>query len=128
MSAVHPHFANLQEPIRINAVGYFLDGGSIELKITDATGRTNTFALPVSSSPHTDRYPHFACGSIRAEKPNQKNLIPLDANTKSYIAYLIEHQSSTVGDARLALTALRGAPRDYASLMIDVLRERLSKI
>lgn len=127
LASVHPFFRTLQEPIRVTAVRFYLDGGSIELKMVDATGSTNIFALPVSSTPETDRYSYFVCSSVKAARTNNQERTPLDAKTRAYISYLIEHRAPRGSDANIVLTSLRGAPRDYASLMIEILRDRLSK-
>jgi transglutaminase-like putative cysteine protease len=117
----------LQEPIRVTKALFYLDGGSIGLEIVDGRGATTSFALPISSVSGADRYTHFALGTVRAAKTNSQQLIPLDSKTRAYIAYLLERKTPRDTDADIALTSLRGAPRDYATALIHVLQKRLLK-
>ena len=94
---------------------YYLDGGSIGLKVIDATGVTNLFALPVSYVGDERYYHHFAAGTLWMSRTNQQSLIPLDKSTKQYVCYLIESKSVQNAESVLSLLYLRGAPRDYLS-------------
>ena len=83
MKGVHPSLTNLQGPIRVTKAIFYLDGGSIGVEIVDGRDTTNFFAIPVSSAPNTDRYTHFALGSVRDAKSNPQRLIPLNSKTKA---------------------------------------------
>ena len=112
INRVHPKLRELSAPIRSVQTAYFLDGGSIGLRIVDSSGRLLELALPVSED-HT--YYRLFIGALHMHRTNAVE-VEFTEDTRRMLVALIEH-NDTSSEGLLALTCIRGASRDYARFL-----------
>ncbi len=75
-----PHLTVLKEPYQKVETEYYLDGGSIGIKITDKDGRQEMFAMPVHRKEGRLTYPELYVGTMwtSAVKPDPKAVLAPD--------------------------------------------------
>jgi len=108
LSKVHPSIQSLKQPYQKVFASYYLDGGSVGLKITDKDGQVLQLALPVSDGP---AYQRLYFGATHASDTNAVEVV-FTEDTKRCLIDIIERHAEGM-DRDVALIALRGAPRDY---------------
>ena len=116
LNDVHPAVSSLKRPYRQVITEYYLDGGSIGILIVDATGATNTFAFPVTPTGQ-QVYKIFCPGTMWLTRTNILPLIKLDEPTRWYFGRLMDESSRDINRSA-ALVAFRGAPMDYARVVL----------
>ena len=109
INRVHPKLRELSAPIRSVQTGYFLDGGSIGLRIIDGSGQVLELALPISED-HT--YDRLFIGALHMRWTNAAE-VEFTQDTRRMLVALIERHDAS-GEGLFALTHIRGAYRDYA--------------
>ena len=114
----------LQPPYARVDVGYYLDGGSVGLQVVEQSGQTNLLALPVGVSGGKRVYTNLVIGTIWVGRTNTPGM-PLTDELRDYLAALIEHHGTPKGDAALALSDFRGAPKDYLRMFNHVFRTKV---
>lgn len=120
MDRVHPVLRELREPFRDVRARYFLDGGSVCVRVVDATGRDVSVVFPVEWHERDDgiSYEKMFVGDIndpnRVEVPFTQDSMNraieiVDEFPISYTAQGFEH-ASTLGGCRQY-------PRDFMRLV-----------
>jgi hypothetical protein len=123
-SRVDPGLLELREPFRSVETDYYLDGGSVGVRITDHDGRIREFALPVSAS-GPRRYERVFIGAMSLSKRGQSPMeISTPEDTKNLLIEIVGQHSPPDVNTRAALCALRGLPRDYAAIWLPGLFKR----
>lgn len=108
-SNVHPSIKNLKQPYQNVYVSYYLDGGSIGIRIVGQDGEQLKLALPISEGP---AYRQLYQGATHHTESNAVEIV-FSEDTRKYLIDIVEHHAESV-DRDIALIALRGALRDYA--------------
>jgi hypothetical protein len=109
---VLPAVRDLPRPFQKVSAGYYLDGGSIGLEITDAMGRVTRIAIPVSQGPGNSRqYNRLFLGALSAKNSNAVEMA-FSQDTRRYLLEILQKEASGV-DRDAALIYLRGSFRDY---------------
>lgn len=118
-SKVDPSLQALVTPYRSVVTEYYLDGGSVGIRITDRNGTAMEFALPVSAG-KSRRYERVLVGVMHARDVG-KSPVPAEngRDTKNMLIRVVERYSSGDVDSMAALLALRGAPRDYVRVYFN---------
>jgi len=106
---VHPIIQNLKQPYQNVYVSYYLDGGSIGIRIIDQDGQQLKLALPISEGPE---YRKLYQGATHHTETNAVEIV-FSEDTRKYLIDTIEHYAESI-DRDISLIALRGAFRDYA--------------
>jgi hypothetical protein len=90
---IDPHLAVLKEPYQKVETEYYLDGGSIGIKITDRDGRQEMFAMPVHRKEGRLTYPELYVGTMWTSevKPYPKAVVVPDP--EATIKRLVEIKS-----------------------------------
>ena len=114
LERVHPRLRELAVPYQSVKTIYFLDGGSIGIRITDRDLRQLELALPVSSE-RGRSYPQLFIGAMPSRMTNAVEVTFSD-DTRRMLVSLLEQQGTPGDDSAIALVSLRGAPRDHARL------------
>jgi hypothetical protein len=119
---VHPKLLALAEPYRSVVTEYYLDGGSVGLRITDREGHVLECAMPASGVPQ--RYDRVFLGGMWAMQPTRTHLVEVQTpeETKKMLIQIIDKYSPRDANTDAALIALRGFPRDY---VVPWLRQQL---
>lgn len=112
-SQVDPRLRALVTPYRSVVTEYYLDGGSVGIRITDRNGTVVEFALPVTAG-ESQRYERVLVGAMHSRDAGTSP-VPLEhgRDTKNMLIRIVERYSSGDIDSLAALIALRGVPRDY---------------
>ena len=112
-SKVDPALQALVTPYRSVVTEYYLDGGSVGIRITDRNGTSVEFALPVTAG-KSQKYERVLVGAMHS-RDGGKSAVPVEhgSDTKNMLIQIVERYSSSDIDGMAALLALRGAPRDY---------------
>jgi hypothetical protein len=117
MARVHPSIGTLQKPYRSVTVGYYLDGGSVDLAITDRGGRQLRFFFPVEhGSGKTHEYVRLLIEETAHDVTNSTEVV-LNNDTKKCLAEIIDHHGMSGPDSDLARFYVRGTPRDYLRIL-----------
>ena len=113
----HPPYAQVE-------VDYYLDGGSIGIQVVDNQGTTNLMALPARLVGNDKVYTNLVFGTVWVGRTNTPG-IPLTKELKNYLVALIEQHGSPEMHKTIALSELRGAPRDYLRVFNYVVRTKV---
>lgn len=118
-SKVDPSLRALATPYRSVVTEYYLDGGSVGIRITDHNGTVVEFALPVSAG-KSKGYERVLVGAMHSSDVG-KSAVPAEPgrDTKNMLIQIVERYSSGDIDSMAALIALRGAPRDYLRVYLN---------
>jgi hypothetical protein len=121
---VHPKLRSLKEPYRSVVTKYYLDGGSVGIRITDHDGQVLEFALPASGIPQ--RYDRVFMGGMYFNPRTTNTLVEVQnpVETKKMLIRTIEKYSAHGPDTDGALIYLRGLPRDH---VMPLVREQLGR-
>lgn len=111
---VHPSLRKLATPYQSVFTSYFLDGGSVGVRITDRDGRVAAFALPVGSGPGRS-YPRLFVGTTHCSDTNAVE-IAFTEDTRRMLISIIDRHQSPADSSHMALVCLRGAPQDHARI------------
>lgn len=109
MAKVHPELRALQFPLRKVDVGFYLDGGSIGMKLEDASGKTLAFNLPCDSP--AGRHRELRIGSMEPSN-DRSTLVQSPKETMRHLQRLADDHAPLNADKVLALLEWRTAPRD----------------
>ena len=120
-SKVDSRLTALREPFRSVVIDYYLDGGSVGIRIADHDGQVREYALPVSDT-NPRRYDKVFIGAMhlrdQGKAPTEmKNC----ADTKNMLIQIVSRYSPRDSNKLAALCALRGLPRDYAAVWLPSL-------
>jgi len=123
MDKVHPRVRDLKEPLRTLHVGYYLDGGSISLRIVDAGGTKLNIAIPAWGDGKEYGEVYFdtlyhkpdATG-VKVESPNQ---------TVLRLQELLRQQRPYDDMIDLGLAKLSGRSRDGIRFFIHLIARKL---
>ncbi len=125
LARVHPSIRNLQQPYQSVTAGYYLDGGSVGMKIIDANGQKLELAIPIYDGPGDPRtYHRLYLGAQYSTRTNAVE-VPFTEDTKRYLADVIGRYAAGP-DRDCALIALRGLPRDYVDVYGRALLNKVS--
>ena len=111
ITKVHPKLSSLSMPCRYVASYYYLDGGSLGIRIVDGNDRVVEMTLPVSSD-GIEKYPRLFLGATYIDKPGAVE-VDFTEDTRRMLCEILENSR----DCGVALIALRGLPKDYAHLI-----------
>ncbi len=112
LSKVHPRIQSLKQPYQNVFAGFYLDGGSVGVKITDKDGQVLQLAVPVHDGPgEKQKYHRLYLGATHASDTNAVE-VPFTEDTRHCLIDIIERNTEGM-DRDAALISLRGAPRDY---------------
>ncbi len=122
LSRVHPRLVALKQPYRSVETSYYLDGGSIGVRITDADGRTVECVMPVSTN-RNDPYPAVWLGTATPGH-SLTNGVPLSdpRESQKFLLQAVANSRPVTGEDVIAMIQARGWPRDYARALIFALR------
>ena len=115
---VHPSIRNLQEPYQSVSTDFYLDGGSVGIRIVDRDNRIVELALPVFfDSPQPPRYDRLFVGSFAHRGTGDLEVLnPQD--TKWMLADIVDRYVPSGIQHDAAVIALRGAPKEYVGAYI----------
>lgn len=114
---VHASLQALAQPYRAVVTEYYMDGGSVGIQITDRNGRVMEYALPVSED-NPRRYEQVFFGAMWIKDRSKSPVEVKDpTETKKMLIRIIDRYSPRDANTGVALCALRGLPRDYASAL-----------
>lgn len=117
---VHPQIAKLQRPYSHLRVSYYLDGGSIDVEITDKSGQQVQLALPVNSQDGKTSYPKLFVGATCKHMNAQSGTAEeLNQDTRHYLAEMIDKRAIPDANRNAAIIALRGSFWDYIKVFIS---------
>jgi hypothetical protein len=102
----------LVPPFTTCRTDYYLDGGSIGIRLVDSKGQAEEFALPVSGT-YWHTYPKLFVGAMYAGQPGAVE-IPFSKDTRRMLVSWIEAYHGPGDNSGLALLDLRGSPLDCA--------------
>jgi hypothetical protein len=118
---VHSSLRALHEPFRSVVTEYYLDGGSVGVRITDRDGQVLECALPVEPS-GPPRYERVFIGAMWI---NEKGKSPIEvvepAETRKMLIRVIDKYSPKDMNSCAALMNLRGLLRDLARPFLNAL-------
>jgi hypothetical protein len=117
-AGTHPSVQKLKRPFKQVDVEYYLDGGSIGIRVVDAVGVTNLFALPVMPDGKAV-YERLVPGTMSVTRTNSLPSFSLDTRTRAYLCRVIEMEKPRSTDGIIGLIRLRGAPRDYGRAAVE---------
>ncbi len=125
---VHPSIRDLQKPYRSVTADYYLDGGSVGLDITDRDGRRVQLAIPVYDGPGDPQMHHrlFIGSTYVSQTRTGATEVAFTPDTKRYLADIIDRHATPGPDRDGALLALRGSPRDRATIYTRALWSRVT--
>ena len=109
---VDPALLSLVPPFTTFATLYYMDGGSIGVRLVDSRGQAQSFALPVDND-HT--YPRLFVGATHTNNSGAVE-IPFGIDTRRMPISWIEANRTSNDSSDLALLHLRGSSRDYARI------------
>jgi hypothetical protein len=109
---VDPALLALVPPFSKFQTSYYMDGGSIGIRLVDSRGRAQSFALPVDSD-HS--YPRLFVGAPHVSEPGTVE-IPFNTDTRRLLISWMEEHRNPADSSDLALLYLRGNLRDYVRL------------
>jgi hypothetical protein len=119
-----PSLRALKLPYRSIVVAYYLDGGSVGVRITDAVGVSREFALPVSDG-EANRYKDVFVGSMHLDTKDPAGVrLSKTKESKRALIDIIEMGPHDV-NRMLALLYLRGGSRDYIRWFCYCVRIRI---
>lgn len=119
---VHPSLRGLVAPYRSVSTAYYMDGGSIGVSIVDGGGSRLDLALPVAADGPGRTYPRLFIGATHTSKPGAVE-VPFSKDTRLMLISIIEQNRSPLDGSGIALTEMRGAPRDYGWVVKNRLGE-----
>lgn len=123
-SQVLPAVRDLPRPFQKVVVEWYLDGGSIGLEITDASGHITWLALPISSGPgNSQQYPRLFVGAMSAKDSNAVE-VDFSPETRRYLGQILQKDASGA-DRDVSLISLRGSFRDYVEVFGRIAYRRL---
>ncbi len=109
LAKVHPELRALQFPLRKVEIGFYLDGGSIGMRLEDAAGKTLAFNRPYDS--FAGKHRELRIGSM--EPSNERStVVPSPKETARYLQRLADDHAPLNADKVVALLSWRTAPRD----------------
>ena len=111
---VHPAFRAIKSPFKAVQADYYLDGGSLCIRIIGNDGATNDFALPVNSSGDEPRYETVFVGTLYQPLTNRNGGFPLDLESKQWITRVVEEEAPRDGSRAISL---RGSPKDHLRIL-----------
>jgi hypothetical protein len=114
---VHPAFRSIKSPFRAVVADYYLDGGSLGIRIIGNDGATNDFALPVNSSRDEPRYGTLFVGTLYQPLTNRDGGFPLDLASKQWLSRVVEEEAPRDGSRAIVLFSLRGSPKDHLRIL-----------
>ncbi|MBL9174383.1 MAG: hypothetical protein JNL10_12665 [Verrucomicrobiales bacterium] len=121
---VLPAVRDLPRPFQKVSAEWYLDGGSIGLEITDATGQITKLAIPVGSEPgDSRRYHRLFLGALYAKHSNAVE-VAFSRDTRRYLTEILQKEASGA-DRDMALICLRGSFRDYFEVFGRIAYRRL---
>ncbi len=96
--SIDPHLTVLKEPYQKVETEYYLDGGSIGIKITDKDGRQEMFAMPVHRKEGRLTYPELYVGTMwtSAVKPDPKAVLVPDPEATIKRLFEINSRSTSL--------------------------------
>ena len=136
---VHPLVRELQEPITVTGLGFYLDGGSISLTFKDAAGKSLQAALPADPK---RSYPRLFLGTngVKRLTPDRKMEIATNLpgvievtdplHTTLRLQQILDQQGPGFEQdaARVVLAAWRGDPHDHVNMLSIYLRGVLQAV
>src|SRR5260221_9101537 len=94
MSRVDPSVRKLQEPFQLVWTDFWLDGGSVGIRIVDRDSRTVEFTLPVFiDSPRPPRYDRLFVGDVHFSTNVVE--VPHPEETKRMLADIVDRYVSS---------------------------------
>jgi hypothetical protein len=123
ISKVHASLRQLQTPYRSVWTSFYLDGGTIAIRIVDRDGRKAEFLAPVFNSPRPPRYDHLFVGGLSV---NSTNLIRIQdpEHTKQMLVEIIDSHVAAGPERNAVTIGFRGAPTDYLRAYISCVLRR----
>ncbi len=113
VTRVHPSVRELQLPYQSVWTDFYLDGGSIAIKIVDRNGRTVELVFPVFfDSPRPPPYDRLFVGSVSPSSTNKLEVIHPE-DTKRMLIDIVDRYAPAGQSRDATLIELRGAPKDY---------------
>ena len=109
MAKVHPELRALQFPLKQVEIGSYLDGGSVGMRLVDATGKKLEFNLPCA--PPLGSLQALRIGSMDPSN-GQSTAVPSPKETERYLQQLADEHAALNVDKVVALLSWRTAPRD----------------
>ena len=125
MAEVHPALRELQFPLRKVAVAFYLDGGSIGVRIEDANGRVLMYALPGET--WRERYNELLLGAMH-KRNGETRRVESPRETMRYLQRLVDESAPVNVDKVVALAEWRKSPRDYLRLIGWILLNRFDGV
>lgn len=125
MAKVHPELRALQFPLKRVDIASYLDGGSVGMRLVDATGKTLEFNLPCTP------YPGFLQAlRIGSMEPyiERSTVVPSPKETERYLQRLADDHAPLNVDKVAALIDWRAAPRDCLRFVGWVLLNRFDGV
>lgn len=118
MSRVHPSVRELERPYQSVWTDFYLDGGSIGIRIVDRNSRTVELVFPVSiDSPRPLRYGRLFVGSVSPDDTNKLEVAHPE-DTKRMLVEIVERYAPANQSRDVTLIELRGAPKDYVRAFV----------
>ena len=112
---VDPEISSLQAPYKSVRTAYYLDGGSIEIEIIDATGRMIQIAIPVISK-SGKKHEEIYVGTMHREKNNARKVSDPE-QTKHMLIQAMKDHSNGDPDIDFIIAELRNRASDYAKVV-----------
>lgn len=114
MTKVHPELRDLKLPLRKAAIEYYLDGGSIGVRLEDASGKVLAYAIPCDSP--AGKYKELRVGAMYVGKAETQ---PVESPQESmrYLQRLADDNAPLNVNKVAALFGWRAAPRDCLRLV-----------
>jgi hypothetical protein len=109
MTKVHPELRTLQFPLKQVEIGSYLDGGSVGMRLVDATGKKLEFNLPCTPPLGTLQALRF--GSMEPS-PERSTVVQSPKETERYLQRLADEHAPLNVNKVAALLSWRTAPRD----------------
>ena len=109
MAKVHSELRALQFPLKRFDIGSYLDGGSVGMRLVDATGKTLEFNLPCA--PPLGSLQALRIGSMEPST-ERSTVVSSPKETERYLQRLADEHAPLNVDKVVALLSWRTAPRD----------------
>ena len=111
-SSVSKYLSELEEPFQRVDAAYYLDGGSVDIRIVDARGRETDFCLRAALGDGERRYERLYYGALHyTEEPSSE--IPQPSDTILRLLEIVRAAEGVSRDCDVAVASASGRWRDF---------------